>query len=161
MNPTAKTLYFFCIGWIIFSIFLLTAGQLLPFEFTREGTAETIRFVILVSLPVFIPLTLIKQKQKKQLTVKVLTVAATVVAALILLLYMLVSGMCKYSGDTVLFVNKADSTCKIVVRSYGCGAWDSGYPKNEFYVTKPVTQLVRYVKDVDTTQINRNDWLRK
>lgn len=161
MNPAAKTLYFFCICWIVVSILILIAGLLLPFEFTGEGAAGMIRFVIFVSLPVFIPLTLIKQKQKKQLMVKILTIIATAVAVLVLLLYMLGNGMCKYSGDKVLFVNKTDSACKIVARSYGCGAWDSGYPKDEFYITKPVIKLVRYVKEVDTAQINRNDWLRK
>lgn len=68
--------------------------------------------------------------------------------------------MCGYITDEVLFVNKSDTTLKIIEKHYDCGATDSDLPKYEFYKTKALTRQILYSKQIDTLRLDKKDWIK-
>ena len=68
--------------------------------------------------------------------------------------------MCGYNTDDILFVNKSDSSLKVVKSHYGCGAYDSDMPKYEFYKMKSLTKEILYSKKVDTAELDKREWIR-
>ena len=68
--------------------------------------------------------------------------------------------MCGYMTDNVLFINKSDSSLKIIERHYDCGAYDSDMPKYEFFKMKKLTQQIFYSQKIDTLYIDKDIWIK-
>ena len=162
MTTPTKRLFWFSIFWIILCVFILTIGQYLPFEICNENFAKVFYTMIWFTLPICILLTLIRRDKKStKPTIKILTIVIAVGTFLFLAVYVFGMGMCGYITDDVLFINKSDTSLKIVKRHYDCGAYDSDMPKYEFYKMKPLTKQILYSKKIDTLQIDKKDWIIK
>ena len=141
-------------------MFILTIGQILPLQFSDEITSLFFYFLILLTLPSAILLTLLKPAKNSTGTRKGLTIAAAVISFIILIFFFFGKIMCGYITDKTLFVNKSDTTMKIVKKYYDCGATDSSFPEYEFYKTKPLIKPILYSKKIDTLYLNKSDWVR-
>ena len=158
MNVVAKTLFWLGISWAIISFFILAAGQYLPFEFSNENTGRAFYGFVGCTFPIAVVLTLVRPVIGR--VHKAIAVFIALVSVPILALYALGSGMCGYVTDNVLFINKSDSSLKIVERHYDCGAYDSQMPEYVFFEMKPLTNQILFSKKIDTLLIDKNIWLR-
>lgn len=66
------------------------------------------------------------------------------------------------STYSTYFVNKENNSIKIVSRSTGCGALDSGPPANAILKVRELTSYLRWIQDfVDTNTIDKREWIRQ
>jgi hypothetical protein len=138
----------------------LTIGQYLPFQFNNQNTAESFYHLIWLTFPLAILLTLLRPGKNSKGTGKALTIVAAIVSLVFLSFFVFARTMCGYITDEVLFVNKSDTTLKIVEKHYDCGATDSDLPKYEYYKTKALIRQILYSKQVDTLRLDKNEWLK-
>ena len=70
--------------------------------------------------------------------------------------------MCEYSERQVLFQNRNDSSDKIVLRDFGCGATDSTPATTSIAHIKYFTPHIFIVKEkyMDTSTIDHSKWIR-
>ena len=68
--------------------------------------------------------------------------------------------MCTSTYNTY-FVSKENNSIKIVNRSTGCGAVDSGPPADAILKIRELTSYLRCIQDfVDTNTIDKSQWVR-
>ena len=147
--------------WIFVCLFILTIGQYLPFRFSSDNSAQTFYILVWLTFPAAVLLTLLHKDQvTNRRPFKGLKIFIAVVSFLFLSLYVFGKTMCGYITDDILFINKSDTTLKIIKRHYDCGAYDSDLPKYEFYKMKSLTKQILYAKQIDTTQLNKDEWTR-
>lgn len=126
-----------------------------------ESNFDGFRFI---AIPVFILFTLtgtVKPKDPGEVIIGkiVLTMIAAAVPALMIGASAL-SNLCGWSTDKILFTNKAHPSVKIGIRSFGCGAVDGTSPTIHVSKIKNVTPFFIHVSDIDTTTINKSEWIR-
>lgn len=161
MTTFSKIIFWLSIGWIIICVFALTVGQYLPFEFHNEKSSRGFYILVCLTFPLSVLLTARRANSNKNQTVKVVAIVFSILSFLFLSILVFGKTMCGYTTDEIVFVNKSDSSSKIIKKHYGCGAWDSDLPKYEFYETKVFTRQMSYSKRVDTLLIDKNLWIRK
>jgi hypothetical protein len=67
--------------------------------------------------------------------------------------------MCSYSTGKTIFINKKNKD-RIVLRYFGCGATDSTPASTHVSKIRYFTPLFMLVSDIDTTKIDRRQWVR-
>lgn len=87
-----------------------------------------------------------------------LTIAAVVVVFFFSVLTAF-SNMCDYSTAETLFIHKKDPSLKIVVRYFGCGATDSTPATPHVQKMKPLAGIFLKFESIDTTQLDKTEWL--
>jgi hypothetical protein len=158
MNKVAKTLFWIGISWSILCLSVLTVRHYFPLEFSNENTARGFYGLIGCTFPIAFLLTLVRQSNGG--VYKAIAIFIAIISIPILALYAFSSGMCGYTTDKILFINKSDSSLKIIERHFDCGALDSDMPKYEYYKMKPLTSQILYSKKIDTLLIDKDDWIR-
>lgn len=78
----------------------------------------------------------------------------------VVLLFTLFSGMCVWTTHNVLFLQRADPTTIIALRSMGCGATDSGSPVYGTFKIRTLTSNFVRVTKTDTATLDRSQWRR-
>jgi hypothetical protein len=138
----------------------LTIGQYLPFQFSNENTAQKFYLLIWLTFPLAILLTLLRPGKNSRGTGKALTIVTAIISLVFLSFFVFGKTMCGYITDEVLFVNKSDTSLKIVEKHFDCGATDSDRPKYEYYKTKALTRQILYSKQIDILRIDKTEWSR-
>jgi len=106
---------------------------------------------------ILLALTTTKSKDPWSLIiVKGIIVGCVVVFSVII---SLVGGMCEWETYKTLFENKQNPTTKIVHRSSNCGAFDTT-PYYKVCKIKEITPFFILATEIDTNQINKNEWIR-
>lgn len=159
INSILKIIYFASLATICFCILTTILLKFIPLEFTNS-TFDQYRFY---SFLIALPLTLcgtIKQSDRWHIILSKVagTILITFVAFFIIALA-LFADMCSWTTAKVLFQKINDPSTKIVLRSFGCGATDSSKPVIKVFKIKEITKNVIWVTNIDTTTINRKDWV--
>lgn len=75
-------------------------------------------------------------------------------------LFSLFVGMCGWVEYKTLFTGRVDPSHRIVVRYFGCGAWDGDRPAYEIYEMKNAGEWFICAARVDTASIDKGEWER-
>lgn len=67
----------------------------------------------------------------------------------------LITSMCVWTNDQVLFTHKENQELQIIKRSYECGALDSGPPNVKIFKIKKYTNYFIFVKKVEIKNITQ------
>ena len=62
-------------------------------------------------------------------------------------------------GETIL-ENRSNKSVRIVKRDFGCGATDSSPETVQIFKITQITPLFIYVSKVDTSKLEKKDWVR-
>ena len=138
-------------------------GQFTPIEVANKNLTNAYEVSRFFCLPLVILLTLfgtIKPKHAaNHIIIKVvLTICVSLFSVLILIIIWFAS-WCNWTNKKVLFKNKKNRNTTIVLRAYGCGAWDSDSPIYKVYKVKKILASFNWVTETDTTNINMQNWL--
>lgn len=138
-------------------------GHFIPLEFTdrkEQYYYESIRFF---GFPIAILLTLTGTvKNKDHNGVKFGKIILTVLTSLAVFYFSglaILGDMCQWSTERIVFESKIDSD-KIVIRSFGCGATDSGSPTYGTFKVKYFTRHFILATPIDTTRVDQTLWKR-
>lgn len=144
--------------FIIFSIFTITFGQFLPFEFSSRSFAFYYYTAVLFVLPIGIGIKVYEgfSKQESHTARATGSIVLGFVTFFIMIVIWFAHGMCGYITDTTIVKKGSIIPTSIVERHYDCGATDSGPAKYEYVSITPIIPfLVNYVITVDTTKIDK------
>ncbi|MBL7739221.1 MAG: hypothetical protein JNK14_08370 [Chitinophagaceae bacterium] len=64
------------------------------------------------------------------------------------------------STDKIIYTNRTNSSI-IVARSFGCGAWDSDFPKYSYYKKTPFLGVFYFKTTVDTSRVDKSAWIQQ
>jgi hypothetical protein len=164
MQTICKTIYWASLTLIFVFVIVPFIGQFIPLEFTDDNFQNFFEQFRFFGLPIAILLTLFGTLKHTDATATkttkiVLTICITLFSVFVLSMTVF-AGMCRWTNNKVLFENKNDKTKKIVLRDFGCGATDSGSPTYKVCKIKTISPLLIWVRDLDTTKIDRRIWQR-
>lgn len=165
MNLFLRILFKISIFAIAVLIILALLKFLLPIEFTSESDEEFFTGFVILGIPLAILLTLSGTiKRTDTLRDMGRKIFATIFAAMIpvaIPLAFALNFMCDWYTEEILFDHETDSSQKIVLRSYGCGATDSTPPDYGTFKIHYYTSHIIWVTAIDTLAIDKRIWMRR
>jgi hypothetical protein len=160
LKTLSKIIYWFGITYVAIVIFVLTIGRYLPFEISQNSSG-LFHVIIFLTFPLAVLMTLSPHNEKPQKkTVRNIKVVVAVISIPFLALQTFGKTMCAYNVNDVVFKSRSDTSYTIIKRYYDCGAWDSDSPNYEFFKVKRLTKHLIFSKKIDTTTLNKLEWLK-
>lgn len=157
-----KTIFWIAIAFILLTMFSLTIGQILPFEFYDYKLSQIFYNTLIVGTPIAILLTLFETVERGQtigrnlafLGVTVLVSIASFFAVGILII--IVSGFGNWVTATIIFRHKTNDK-EIKEQWYANGSF--GYSGKRIVKTQPFLKYWVLPTNVDTAKIDKNEWI--
>jgi len=164
MKLILKIIFWMSISFIGTCIFVGLLGLVLPIEIIDDKIDHLYFNIRFYGFPISIILTLtgtIKPTDKLGLIIgKILATIGGSIVSIFIGFVLLFTGMCGWLTDDILFENKSDTSTKIEVRHYDCGATDSDRPNLKTYKVVSLTKYFIWRTRVDTNDINKDEWTR-
>jgi len=138
----------------------------LPLEFANHDSEMIyikIRFYWFIISAVLLILTgVIERKHTLNLIITKIILSFGIVGfSIFVTMGIIIGSVCGWTvDDKVFFENKQNSSIKIIMRNYDCGALDSSYPDFRPYKVRKISDNFNWATKIDTTKINRNEWIR-
>ncbi len=155
----------FYISLFILSVFLwtVTFGQKINIEFKDHRIAHTFYDFILIATPLAILLTLFGTlKKAHNKTRKIFTILATigviVLTYLIWINFLFTIGFGRWTTFNIAYEYRTNPNRQIREQRYDVGAL--GYGGKRIVEVRPFAGLFWNVSTVDTTSIDKKDWIR-
>lgn len=122
---------------------------------------ERVRFFGLPSGTLLLLVSTINANDTPGVIVVKLVRAVLITAGVMYVMFITVfAGMCQWTDRKTVFIHKHDERKRVVVRDLGCGAWDSGPPVRKTVMVRDLGPWFNVVTAVDTTSMDRSDWVR-
>jgi len=139
-------------------------GQFTPLEVTSNNFKNSFDKIRSFGLPMAILLTLFgtlkPQDSKKDKNTKIVLTFSVFLISVFILKIIVFAKMCGWTDNQTLFYNINDKSTKIILRDFDCGALDSGDPVYKVCKIKNIFPNLIWVRNIDTTEIDRKVWLR-
>ena len=153
-------------GSLLFlAVFLwtVTIGQTINIDFRNYKTANDFYNVILGGAPIAILLTLFGTlKKRHDIVRKLLTIFATIGLTVLTFMFLLNNlftiGFGAWTTFNIAYENKANPERQIREQRYDASAF--GYGGDRIVEVKPLARLFWQVSLVDTTKIDKTQWIR-
>jgi len=163
MKLILKIFFWTSITFLATCLFIGILGLFFQVEFADYNTAILFYNIKLYGIPISILLTLTGTLRSKNKTGLIIgKIFATIGVLLIVIIIGFISkfDICGWLIDDTLFTKKNDSTEKIQVRHYDCGAVDSDKPNYRIVKIEKIGKYFLYTSKVDTNKIDKDDWIR-
>jgi hypothetical protein len=156
-----KSIFWLTLIFIAITLFSLTVGQSLNYEFANNDLSSNFYNIIMPGLPIAILLTLfgtIKMKNQKStnISIIILTILASVISFFIMVNMMFSVGFLVIENEAVLFRKKDNSNIIIAKQSIGQGAL--GEDGHRIVQLQPFLKFWNRVTIIDTTSIDKGRW---
>jgi len=160
MKVIKKTIFLTAIFFIGLTIFALTVGQNLPYEFADYKIMNNFYVTIWQGLPIAILLTLFGTFKRKKTRVQNLTFLGVTVLISIMSFFIVVSlmfsiGFGAWTTVSTLYRHKTEDKV-IKEQLFEEGAF--GYGGKRIVEIKPVLKYWILPTKIDTSKINKNEW---
>lgn len=160
MQVIKKTIFWTAIVFIGLTIFALTVGQILPYEFADYKLQHKFYDTIIQGLPIAVLLTLFgtlkKQNSKtRNWTFGILTVLTSILCLVGQLFMIFAFGFGAWTTVTTIYKHKTDNR-EIKEQLYDIGAF--GYGGQRTVEIKPFLKYWVLPTKIDTATINKNEW---
>lgn len=159
-NTINLTIFRVAILFIVMTIFSLTLGQILPFEFADYRIKHSFYDIIMLGLPIAVLLSLFgtirKENSKtKNWTFVGLTVLASILSFFLILFLIFTIGFGAWLTETILYRHKTENK-EIKEQLFDVGAF--GYGGKRIVETKPFLKYWISVTNIDTTSVDKDQW---
>lgn len=160
MQVVRKSIFLFAILFIGVTVFSLSVGQILPYEFAESKMMHTFYDVIMQGLPIAILLTLFRTFKKRNTKFKnwailILTVLASVISFFIMVSLLFRIGFGSWTTLSILYKNNNDNR---VVKEQIFDVGALGYGGRRIVEIKPVLKFWVLPTEVDTTSLDKTKW---
>ena len=160
MQVIKETVFWTAIAFILLTIFSLTVGQILPYEFADYKIMHKFYDTIMQGLPFAILLTLFGTIKRKNTKTQNFTFLGITVLISITLFFILVSLMFRIgfgAWTTVSTIYKHKTEDKVIEEQlFDAGAL--GYGGQRIVEIKPLLKYWVLPIKIDTLKINKNEW---
>ena len=158
-----KYIFRFSLTVILISIFTLTIGQKIPIEFKNNSTQSDFYSFIYFGFPISIILTLFgtiknQNTKLKNWIIGLSTILISTITFYVLVTFLFSIAFYAWTNAMILYRNKKDKNVTITEQIYDMGAF--GYGKRRVTELKPFLKYFEIVKIIDTTKIDKKDWIK-
>ena len=158
-NIMHRVIFLIVIGLLIFWMVSPILMEYFSLEFNDKNFESNFISIRFFGIPICILFTLIgtiksNHKRIDRITFTVLTFGVAIFAFFIMIGSIL-SGMCDWSNNETLFVNKENQNIKIIEREYGCGAMDSDIPFIRDFKVNEFSKYFIIATKIDKEKINK------
>ena len=162
LNIIRRTIFWLTIVFIVSSVFELTVGQSLPVDFKDNKMQSDYYYFVFTALPFSFLLTLfgtIKKKNTKarNWTIGVLTTLSAGLCFFILVRVMFSIGFGAWTNEAILYRKKNNKNITINQQIFDVGAL--GYGGHRTAQLTPFLKYFQTIKQVDTTKIDKTQWI--
>ena len=156
-----KLIFWFSIIFIGISLWTITAGQKINYEFQNSTISNIFYNTIFSWLPFVILLTLFGSLKKRydtltKTTIVILTSIFSIVTFIFLFNSMFTLGFGIWVTESIIYQNKLNRKTEIRSQIYDVGAF--GYGKRRIVKVDPFSCLFYKVTEIDTNRINKTEW---
>lgn len=161
MQLIKKIIFWTAIAFIVLTIFSLTIGQILPYEFADYKIKHKFYDTIMQGLPITILLTLFRTIKPKKTKIQNLTLLGLTILTSILSFFVMVSlifhiGFGTWMTITTIYRHKTESK-EIKDQLFDVGAL--GYGGQRIVEIKPTLKFWILPTKIDTAKMNKNEWI--
>ena len=165
MQKFLQVVHWASIIFLGFWVLIPILGNFIPLEFANKNSEHIYEMIRFYGLPIAAALLILTGmiKRKHTLSIIVTKIILTIFVAVFsfyISVIDLFGNMCSSTTHKVFFENKQNPSIKIVQRSYGCGAIDSSPSVPLVFKVREITSNLIWVTDIDTTQIDKSEWIR-
>jgi len=157
-----KIIYTGSLSLVFLWIFVAIVRHFIPLEIVNPRFVDTYYTFRFYGLPIAILLTLSgtinKTQNAKEIGSRITITAAISALSFFMLIIGLFLGMCACYNPKVHYIKKDDNSVKIVERSYGCGAYDSGPPIRKCFKVIELTSFLNWTTEINLKEINKPEW---
>lgn len=163
LKVTLRLIFRLSLLFLAISLWTLTIGQVLPYEFRDTKVASDFYYYLFTWTPIAILLTLTGTvKREHDIFKKVLTVVLTITIAVLCFFYLLNNmfsiGFGAWSTFNIAYESRQHPERQIREQRYDAGAL--GYGSDRVVEVRPFAGLFWKVSPVDTTVIDNTKWRR-
>ena len=161
MTKTTKNIFFWTATvFILLTIYSLTIGQIVPYEFANSKVSQNYYDSIMQGFPIAILLTLFGTIKKGNTKTKNWIFISMTILTSILSFALMVSlvfniGFGSWTTFSTIYRHKTEDLV-IKEQRYDIGAL--GYGRNRIVELKPILKFWVLPTEVDTAKINKNEW---
>lgn len=162
MTQTQKIFKWVTLVFFTVLLFTLTIGRETPLEFSNKTVMRLFYNVLLLGLPIATLLTYVwtfnKEKAfRRNLGVGLLTGLLTCLALFVMVILMWVYAYGGWVNEEIIYESKLNPNVTINRQLRDEGGFGYGVPRT--VKLTPVLYLWNWVEEVDTTEMNRRDWV--
>lgn len=161
MTKTITKIFFWiAIVFILLTVYSLTIGQIIPYEFASSKLSQNYHNIIVYGLPVAILITLFGTIKKENTKTKnwifiSTTILTSILSFAFIISFLFIIHLGSWTTFTTIYEHKTkDKT--IEEQRYDMGAL--GYRKHRIVELKPIFKFWVLPIAVDTAKINKNEW---
>jgi hypothetical protein len=155
-----KAIFITSISLISFWLITPFVSEYIYLEFSNIKYENFYFLVKVIGFPLAVLCTLIGTLKEKDGRIETLgKIIGTLVVAVFSSFIILCSDMCQWTTNT-LYINKQNTSVKIVARDLNCGAWDSDRPEYKFFKTREFPFTLILMTKIDTAQIDKSEWTK-
>lgn len=163
-----RILYWISLLYIVTCLLVSLLIRISPLDFASSVDADRFDILFFGGIPAAILLMISRigfktMNRTEKRNAIILGFLMSIGCFLIFVLYAFTSfgsSLCDYSNGRTLFISRTDPSIRIIFRYYGCGAVDSSPETPSTAKLKPFTRVFNYITPVDTSKINKEEWIR-
>ena len=164
MNQLKKTIFRLVLIFLGFWVLFPIIRWVMNLEFATDSIKMNYKEFLFFAVPIAVILTLFGTIEKEDkgygITGKIIGTVVVAVATIFIMFISVFADMCTWTNKQILYEHKTDSTTKIMVRDFGCGATDSGPPTVEIHKVRYFTKYFIRTTKVDTAKIDKSEWIK-
>jgi hypothetical protein len=147
--------------FIFISIYTFTIGQKINYEFSNNHVRGNFYNIIIQGFPIAILLTLFGTLKRENFKIKNFTIIISTLLIAILTFFAILNnifliGFGAWTTEKIVYRNKINQL-EIKEQIFDNGAF--GYGNKRIVKTKPFLKYWIYPTEIDTTKINKNEWI--
>lgn len=163
MKVIFKTIFYLSLLFLAISLWAITIGQSINFEFKNYQLANEFYNIILPGTPIAILITLFgtlknRQSSVHKISIVLITILLTFCSFIFLLNNLFTIGFSRWSTFNIAYEHKTERDRQIREQRYDSGAL--GYGGNRTVEVKPFAFFFWKIIPVDTTKIDKTIWIR-
>ncbi len=160
MKRISNTVFWSAILFIALTLFSLTIGQKLPYEFANYKLSDSFYDIVMQGLPVAILFTLFgtlkrENTKTKNWTLIGITILVSILSFIIMTTIIFSVGFGTWKTYATIYRHKTENKV-IQEQIYDIGAL--GYGRHRIVELKPVLKYWVLPTEVDTTKIDKSQW---
>ncbi len=162
LNIIRKIVFWMTLIFICVTLFSLSFGQSLNYEFANNKVKSNFYNIIMSGLPIAVMLTMVgtikrKNKKSKNISIVASTILTSGLSFFIIVNMMFLVGFLAIENKIILFRKKSNPKIVIAKQSIGQGAL--GEDGQRIVQLDPFLKIWNKVTFIDTTSINKSEWI--
>ncbi|MFT5820007.1 MAG: hypothetical protein ACI8ZM_001241 [Crocinitomix sp.] len=161
---TKRKFFLFAVSFLVFWVIFPIVRSFFNLEFATNDVKSAYSTFLIFAVPIAILCTLsgtLKIDESQFIhNGKIAATSITAIFVLMILIFAMAFDMCGTTDHELLYEHKNDANTRIIVRSFGCGAYDSDPTVKDVYKVNYFTPFLLHSVKIDTNEMDKSNWTK-